>query len=136
MTIRNIPLKWSKKHRIRLEKAAGVAKVDLLCTALTWRLLRAQARTQWSTVTFPEGAKKGTDDREMLRISLTGPQLAQFMERTLWGTLPMAAGTPGERALYQRAYDAVAVVIDGVDLSIADGAAVPDIVIDARITSE
>ncbi|MFE6889259.1 hypothetical protein [Streptomyces sp. NPDC057694] len=112
------------------------AKVDLLCTALMWGLLRAQVRTQWSTVAFPEAAEKGTDDREMLRISPTGPQLAQFMERTLWGTLPMAAGTPGERALYQRAYDAVAAVIDGVDLSIAEGVAVPDIVIDARIALE
>ncbi|MEW1686225.1 hypothetical protein [Streptomyces sp. NPDC093594] len=72
----------------------------------------------------------------MIRVSLTGPQLAQFMERTLWGTLPMAAGTPGERALYQRAHDATAVVIDGVDLSAADGPAVPDIVIDARVGTE
>ncbi|MEV8524942.1 hypothetical protein AB0451_12460 [Streptomyces sp. NPDC052000] len=136
MTLRNIPLKWSKKHRARLEKAAGVAKVDLLCTALTWRLLRTQARSQFSTVAFPEAAKGGTDDREMLRVSLTGPQLAQLTERTLWGTLPMVAATPGERAMYQRAYDAVAAVIDGVDLSITDGAAVPDIVIDARIASE
>ncbi|GGX50049.1 hypothetical protein [Streptomyces chartreusis] len=136
MTFSNIPLKWSRKHRTRLVKAAGVAKVDLVCTALTWRLLRTQARSQWSTVAFPGDAKEGTDDREMLRISLTGPQLTQLMERTLWGTLPMVAATPGERAVYQRAYDAVATVIDGVDLAIADGAEVPDIVIDARIAAD
>jgi hypothetical protein len=58
------------------------------------------------------------------------------MERTLWGTLPMVAGTPGERAVYQRAYDAVATVIDSVDLANADGATVPDIVIDARIAAD
>jgi hypothetical protein len=136
MGLRNIPLKWSKKHRTRLEKAAGVAQVDLLCTALTWRLLRTQARSQFSTMQFPGAAKEGTSDKEMIRVSLTGPQLAQFIERTLWGTLPMAAGTPGERALYQRAYDAAAAVIDGVDLSAADGPAVPDIVIDARVGTE
>jgi hypothetical protein len=136
MTLRNIPLKWSRRHRTRLEKAAGVAKVDLLCTALTWRLLRIQAATQWSSVKFPGEAKDGTSEDEMLCIHLTGPQLAQLMERTLWGTLPMAANTPGYRALYQRAYDAAASVIDGVDLSAANGAAVPDIVIDARIATE
>jgi hypothetical protein len=48
----------------------------------------------------------------------------------------MAVGTPGERALYQRAHDAAAAVIDGVDLSAADGPAVPDIVIDARVGTE
>lgn len=136
MTLRNVPLKWSRRHRTRLEKAAGVAKVDLLCTNLTWRLLRLQAASRYSSVKFPGEAKEGTSDKEMLRIPLTGPQLAQLMERTLWGTLPMAANTPSERALYQRAYDAASSVIDGVDLSAADGAAVPDIVIDARIGTE
>jgi hypothetical protein len=136
VALRNISLKWSKKHRVRLQKAAGVAKVDLLCTALTWGLLRDQARSQFSTIAFPGPAEKGTPDKEMLRVPLTGPQLAQFMERTLWGTLPMAASTAGHRALYQRAYDAAAAVIDGVDLSAADGAAVPDIVIDARVAPD
>uniref|UniRef100_A0AAU3I9X0 Uncharacterized protein n=1 Tax=Streptomyces sp. NBC_01393 TaxID=2903851 RepID=A0AAU3I9X0_9ACTN len=136
MVLRNIPLKWSRTHRTRLEKAAGVAQVNLLCTALTWKLLRVQAATQWSTVKFPGEAKEGTKDGEMLRIPLTGPQLAQLVERTLWGTLPMSAQTPGHRALYQRTYDAAAAVLDGVDLSVADGAAVPDIIIDARIATE
>ncbi|MFI6731041.1 hypothetical protein NRF20_44280 [Streptomyces sp. R-74717] len=58
------------------------------------------------------------------------------MEQILWGTLPMAATTPGERALYQRAYDAAADVIDGIDLSAAGGKAVPDIVIDARVATD
>jgi hypothetical protein len=53
MGLRNIPLKWAMKHRTRLEKAAGVAQVDLLCTALTWRLRRTQARSQLSTMQFP-----------------------------------------------------------------------------------
>ncbi|MCQ8835796.1 hypothetical protein [Streptomyces malaysiensis] len=137
MTLRNVHLKWSKKHRTRLEKAAaGVAKVDLLCTALTWRMLRVQAASQFSTVKFPGEAKQGTTDKAMVRVPLTGPQLAQFMERTLWGTLPMVAATPGHRALYQRAYDAAASVVDGVDLSAAGGATAPDIVIDARIGTE
>ena len=80
MVLRNIPLKWSRKHRTRLQKAAGVAKVDLLCTALTWQV-SDQAKSPFSSIEFPGLAKEGAPDREMLRISLTGPQLAQFMER-------------------------------------------------------
>jgi hypothetical protein len=48
----------------------------------------------------------------------------------------MVANTPSERALYQRAYNAASSVIDGVDLSATDGAAVPDIVIGTRISTE
>lgn len=136
MTLRNVPLKWSSAHRTRLEKAAGVAKVDLLCTALTWRLLRTQATYRYSSVKFPGDAKEGTSEQEMLRISLTGPQLAQLTDRVLWGTLPMVPLDSGHRALYQRTYDAITSVIDAVDLSAVNGAAVPDIVIDARIGAE
>ena len=85
MVLRNIPLKWSRKHRTRLQKAAGVAKVDLLCTALTWQLLRDQAKSPFSSIEFPGLAKEGTPDREMLRISLTGPQAG-----AVHGTNPLA----------------------------------------------
>ncbi|WP_326793953.1 hypothetical protein OHA79_51980 (plasmid) [Streptomyces sp. NBC_00841] len=70
MALRNIPLKWSTKHRTRLEKAAGVAKVDLLCTALTWRMLRTQATTPYSTVGFP-GLANRTDSRGALPSTVT-----------------------------------------------------------------
>ncbi|WP_433894847.1 hypothetical protein [Streptomyces sp. CA-111067] len=124
----------SKNHRIRLEKAAGVTTVNLVCTVLTWEKLRSQAIMQFGSV-LPS-APTGQESNALIRIPLTGPQLAQLMQQALKGSIPFPpnfnAHPASERALFQRAYDVIAEVTDELDLANPDGKPVRDIVIDSR----
>lgn len=120
------------KHRQRMVKAAGVARVELVCSPATWGELRERCSDSYGFAHFPQEADASTSDG-LVHVQLEGPHLSKLMQRTFRGSLLWGLEGGDGRALCRRAYDAAADVVDEIDLSAVTGKPVRDIVLDARL---
>jgi hypothetical protein len=124
-------LKTQGAHRERLEKAAGVARVELVCAAGTWK--RIESFCQANHRPGLNGVKAAVRDG-MVHADLDGPQVAWLLQRSrISGSLIGLEDTAG-RALARRVYEATAEVVDGVSLKAIEGKFLPPITLDARVT--
>ncbi|MFF5008637.1 hypothetical protein ACFY3G_38110 [Streptomyces phaeochromogenes] len=113
-------------------KAAGVARVNLVCAASTWEELRWRCSSRYGNVHFPQEAEASASDG-LTHVELEGPHLARLTQRVFRGSMPWSLEGSAGRALCRRTYDAVAEVVDEIDLAAVQGKPVRDIVLDARI---
>lgn len=119
----------------RLDKAAGVASVEVVCHPDTWRFVQSKAPAHsggpfsYYTAT---GARRDLepDADGLIHISLSGPNLVSLLA---WMWTTSASPNPVDRALAKRIYNGAAAVVDTVDPSAQPGQALPPIIIDDRV---
>jgi hypothetical protein len=121
---------WKRK-RERLVKASGIARIDLVCAPYTWQEIQVRCAKWFGDVAFPKDGHAATAEG-LLRVELTGPQLAQLMERMAGATALVGMESAAGKALCRRVYDAAAAVVDDIDVNAADGKPPRPVVLDAR----
>lgn len=122
---------WTK-HKELLDKAAGVSRVSFTCHADTWNFVNSRCRDLQGSY---GGGIPEADTNRMVKVYLSGPNLAAILSGTNTRLGRRIAG-PVETAISDRVYEAVARSLQNVDRSLAEGAPVPDIVIDDRTRPE
>ncbi|MEU5416658.1 MULTISPECIES: hypothetical protein [Streptomyces] len=120
-------------QRGRLLKAAGVSRVELVCTPATWRVVEQHCGYPFSHYkTFPYKANHSMPDEQgFLHVELEGADLARLVQRTYMARFTVF--DVARRAVCRRVWDATGAVLDGIDLAIPDGKQLPPIVLDARL---
>ncbi len=128
-------------YQQRLHRAAGISTVTLVCHIDTWRFIDryADERNTWQSPTHTEGRITARGDG-LTEVLLSGPQVVMVLivmaDECGRGTrIRIAAPFIGDRVIAARIYEAVGAIVDGVDPDAPEGAPVPPIVIDDRITA-
>ncbi|MEU6860912.1 hypothetical protein AB0B28_18805 [Glycomyces sp. NPDC046736] len=128
--------RWDQQREDRLEKAAGISNVELVCHRDTWAFVvdKSSLRTSWRTPSEDCVSDEGND---MLRVRLSGPQLVLVLfsmaEEAGYGGSFGVAPFVGDRVIARRVYDLAASVVDSIDLDAQGGRDIPPIVIDDRV---
>ncbi|THV43067.1 hypothetical protein [Glycomyces buryatensis] len=128
--------RWNRLRESRLEKAAGISNVELVCHQDTWRFVVAKSsvRDRWRTPSDDCVSDEGND---MLRVRLSGPQLVLVLfsmaEAAGYGGSFGTAPFVGDRVIARRVYDLAAFVVDSIDPDAPAGKPVPPIVVDDRV---
>lgn len=133
-------------HRLRLEKAAGVSSMEIVCHADTWQFIhrtvfpeigyRIGFRDHVNPEEFPEQRIKRSGNAGMVIVPLSGPHLVRCMTifRSILGLGPTSMDTnPQQYAMSNRLYDMLADVVDGIDVDAPTGRAIPQLVLDAGL---
>ncbi len=115
----------ARLHETRMDKAAGISSVLLIChrdtlsiiTANTGRLRYAFGGRAW-----PKG---------LVKQEFSGPDIVAILDSM--HKFRDGLASPTIRPVARRVYAAIAEVVDGIDASAKPGSPVPDIVIDDRI---
>lgn len=116
---------WQKRQEM-LKKAAGIARVEVVCDFDTWNFIWQKGLSHTAPAKHPNG------DGAMVVGTLSGPNLLAVLDqfdyiRRNWTYVP-------HRVLADRIHDIIAAAVEAVDLDALDGEPVPPIRIDHRIS--
>ncbi|MFZ3562698.1 hypothetical protein ACOKM5_42965 [Streptomyces sp. BH097] len=121
-------------HDERLSKAAGVARVTLVCSKDLWEETKPQkgANTVKATVSkISSGPQAG---RGLVRISMTGTNLVSYLKELDANAHPSKVnGEFDNTAASKRVYDALAPAIDRIKAATGPDDPEPQVVIDDTI---
>ena len=117
-------------HRARLGKAAAISSTTIVCHRDTWNFADSLA-TGNTTAVYRPPVKGEIQElpNGMREVRLSGPNLVALLILTRNKQRELFR-TPADIAISRRIYAAIAIVVDGVDVTSNSGA-VPPIIIDA-----
>ncbi|MET9209895.1 hypothetical protein ABZW38_32780 [Streptomyces bacillaris] len=128
------------KHDDRLTKAAGIARVTIVCSKDLWDEAKPDGK---NISNGPENTVKATvsaispgprADRGLVEVSMTGTNLVAYLKELDANAHPSSwNGTPGNAAASRRVYDAIAPAIDRIKAATSPNDPEPEIVIDDTI---
>lgn len=124
-------------HDDRLSKAAGVARVTLLCPKGLWEQTKPdggynKVKAKVSEITSGPRAGRG-----MVRVTMTGTDLVAYLKELDRNAHPSKwDGEKENTAASRRVYDAIAPAIDKIEAARSADAPEPQIVIDDTIREE
>ncbi|WP_276112784.1 hypothetical protein [Streptomyces tropicalis] len=125
-------MEWMRRRR-RLDVAAGIARIELLCAPSVWASLLTRCARRYGTAHFANGLQQPAG-AGLVRVELSGLELAELMDvaarRGRWWSLE----DPPGRALCRSVYQAAAASIDQLGPVEAD-TAVPPITLTAGARS-
>ncbi|MFE9813411.1 hypothetical protein ACFYRN_41025 [Streptomyces sp. NPDC005227] len=125
------------KHSARLTKAAGLARVTLVCPKDLWEETKPvsyENRVQATTSKITGGPQSG---RGLIRVTMTGTNLVSYLKELDADAHPSVLG--GERdntAAARRVYNAIAPKIDLIKAATSPDDPEPEIVIDDTIPEQ
>lgn len=119
----------ARRHERRLEVAIGIGSVVIVAHADTWQEMVARART--FTLWPGETAVVEPQSDGMVKVRIGGKHVMTF----LWSAKHdiVYGRTAADRAIGRRIYTELARTVDAVGAVTNPGAAIPPIVLDARM---
>lgn len=117
-----------REHKQRMQRAAGIGTVSLVCHGDTWETL---AKLGQYSLKVPEDRVASRADG-MVEVTLSGRNLVALLVVTGPGP-QVGARTHVEVAVAQRVYEQIAKVVDAVDPDAAPGRPIPPIVLDDKL---
>jgi hypothetical protein len=121
-----------RKHGERIQRAAAISSVELVCHEDTLNSIRSEIRREIGRLSGADKIKELGEGRRAIRLS--GPELAVVLQetgRTARITDDPYFHTPAERAVALQVYRAVSRIVDQADPDADPSRALPPIVIDA-----
>ncbi|WP_435058035.1 hypothetical protein [Streptomyces sp. bgisy060] len=121
-------MEWMRRRR-RLDAAAGIARVELLCAPSVWTSLLTRCARRYGTTHFADGMQQSAG-AGLVRVELSGLELAELMDvaarRGRWWSREDPPGRALCRAVYQAAAASVDQLVTG-----QSGKAIPTITLTA-----
>ncbi|OLO25475.1 hypothetical protein PZ61_0237970 [Streptomyces sp. MNU77] len=127
------------KHDDRLTKAAGIARVTIVCSKDLWNETKPDGRNPSSETVTVKATVSGIStgpraNRGLVEVSMTGTNLVAYLKEldanahaSKWNS------TPENAAASRRVYDAIAPAIDRIKAATSPNDPEPEIVIDDTI---
>jgi hypothetical protein len=125
------------EHDDRLTKAAGLARVSILCPKDLWDETKPTGGINEAKATVSKISKGPRADRGLVRVSMTGTNLVAYLKELDSNAHPHSWN--GERkntAASRRVYDAIAPEIDRIKAATSPEDPAPEIVIDDTIPEQ
>jgi hypothetical protein len=122
------------EHTKRLDKAAGLAEIRITCTKDMWdRTLDSGRPVHDDDNTFdgvkPRKLNGAQGKRGLIEVTLTGPQLVEYLRRLDYEAHGGFAAQRDDAPLARRMYNALAPIVDRVEIG-HPPTAVPRAVVD------
>lgn len=107
---REAGMEWVRRRR-RLNVAAGIARIELVCAPSVWSAMLSRCARRYGTVHFAEGMQQ-TAGAGLVRVEMSGVELSELMDVAgrrgrLWGR-----EDPPGRALCRAVYRVAVAVVD------------------------
>lgn len=122
------------EHDERLTKAAGLARVSIICPKDLWEETKPDGRrneVNAKTSKITEGPRQG---RGLVRVTMTGTNLVAYLKELDRNAHPSEwNGEKDNTAASRRVYDAIAPAIDRIKAATSPDDPEPEIVIDDTI---
>ncbi|MEV3927046.1 hypothetical protein [Actinomadura coerulea] len=116
------------KHDERLKKAAGITAFRIRCTQDLWNRTGGHKASWGDNYRDPVKARVIERHGETITLEMTGPHLVDLLNK-----LHHMDGPGASDPLARRMYEAIAPQIDAVQATPAQGAPVPEVVIDDTV---
>ncbi|MFI5864709.1 hypothetical protein [Streptomyces sp. NPDC051546] len=118
-------MEWVRRRR-RLNAAAGIARIELLCPPSVWSAMLTRCARRYGSVHFAEGMQQPVG-ADLVRVELSGLELAELMDvagsRGRW----WSREDPPGRAVCRAIYAAAASVVDGLGSNCVRDTAIPPV---------
>lgn len=127
------------KHDDRLTKAAGIARVTIVCSKDLWNETKPDGvNTSQDTITVKATVSAISTgpraNRGLVEVSMTGTNLVAYLKELDANAHPSSwNGTPDNEAASRRVYDAIAPAIDRIKAATSPDDPEPEIIIDDTI---
>ncbi|WP_369161330.1 hypothetical protein [Streptomyces sp. R02] len=120
-------------HDERLSKAAGLARVTIVCPKGLWERTKPEGANEVK-VKVSEITSGPRADRELVRVTMTGTDLVGYLKKLDFNAHPSKwNGEKDNTAASHRVHDAVAPVIDKIEAATSPDDPEPQIIIDDTI---
>lgn len=116
-------MKWPLRRR-RMNIAAGIARIDLVCAPSVWSSLHTRCARQHGAVHFAEDMQQPAG-AGLVRVRLSGLELSELLDVTARRGRWWSQEAPPGRALCRAVYRATTVFVDELDPGHGDGAIPP-----------
>lgn len=121
-------------HDERLTKAAGIARVTLVCSKDLWDETKPSGGYNSVKATVSEISSGPQSGRGLVRVSMTGTNLVSYLKELDENAHPSKwDGTRDNTAASRRVYDALAPALDRIKAATGVNDPEPEIVIDDTI---
>ena len=121
-------------HDERLSKAAGLARVTLVCPKGLWEETKPPKGANEVKAKVSEIASGPRSGRGLVRVTMTGTDLVSYLKELDFNAHPPKwNGEKDNTAASRRVYDAVAPAIDKIEAATSPDDPEPQIVIDDTI---
>ncbi|MER5615446.1 hypothetical protein ACFYY1_30080 [Streptomyces sp. NPDC001890] len=122
-------MEWVRRRR-RLNVAAGIARIELVCAPSVWSAMLTRCTRRYGTVHFAEGMQQPVG-AGLVRVELSGLELSELMDVAARRGRWWSREDPPGRALCRTAYRAAAAVVDQVGPGRLDAVTIPPITLSA-----
>ncbi|MEU3550687.1 hypothetical protein [Streptomyces longwoodensis] len=121
-------------HEQRLTKAAGIARITLVCSKDLWEETKPKGGDNSVKATVSEIASGPQSGRGLVRVSMTGTNLVSYLkELDANAHVSKWNGTRDNTASSRRVYDALAPALDRIKAATGPDDPEPEVVIDDTI---
>lgn len=118
------------RSRRRLDVAAGIARIELVCAPSVWSAMLARCAGRYGTVHFAEGMQQPAG-AGLVRVELSGVELSELMDVAARGCRWWSREDAPGRALCRIVYRAAAAVVDQLGRGRIAGVTIPPITLTA-----
>lgn len=112
-------MEWVRRRR-RLQAAAGIVRVELVCAASVWSAMSLRCARRYGVARFAEDMQRQAG-AGVVRVELSGLELSELMDVAARGSRWWSRGGPADRALCCTVYRAAASAVDEVGSSRGEG---------------
>uniref|UniRef100_A0AAU1IAA0 Lipoprotein n=1 Tax=Streptomyces sp. NBC_00180 TaxID=2903632 RepID=A0AAU1IAA0_9ACTN len=124
-------------HDERLSKAAGLARVTIVCPKDLWEETKPSAGANEVKAKISEISTGPRSGRGLVEVSMTGTNLVAYLKELDYNAHPSSwNGNRENTAASDRVYDAIAPAIDRIKAATSPDDPEPEIVIDDTIPDE
>lgn len=118
-------MEWVRRRR-RLNVAAGIARIELVCAPSVWSAMVARCARRYGTVHFAEGMQQpaGTG---LVCVELSGVELSELMDVAARRAHRWNREDPAGRALCRSVYRAAVAVVEELGTDHNAGVPIPSI---------